>query len=160
MLIVIFLISIILIGLGLYFAYKSRWNGDNWEYENRWTIITWIFGFLILISVLIATPWLLASLLNCKNIENKIEFFENNNKELENKIYDVVEQYCIYEDKVMHDISTDKPELILLLYPELKSNELFNSYITTLRENNSEIKELTLQKLNEKVYKWWLYFGS
>ena len=163
MLIAILIFSIILICIGFYSAYKHRYKRFEeieWNYGNGVTIIGLVFGFTFLVLSLFAMPIVTVYLIDCKNLDIKIEFLEENNVELENKIYETVEQYCIYENKVMQDISADKPELILLLYPELKANELFNSYIATLRENNAEIKELTLNKLNEKVYQWWLYFGS
>ena len=50
--------------------------------------------------------------------------------------------------------------VFLLIYPELKADQLFESYILTLKSNNTEIRNLKIKKVNESIYKWWLYFGG
>jgi hypothetical protein len=43
-------------------------------------------------------------------------------------------------------------------YPELKSNELVKQQLDLYIENNQEIKELKLEKLNKYKYELWLFF--
>lgn len=160
MLIVIFLISIILIGLGFYFAYKNRWNGGSWEYENGGTISCFIFGFIGALSSIICIIFTIDNLINLKVVNNKINILEENNAYIEEKIYAILETYCEHENKTLVDISPDNPEMILLLYPELKAVTLFESYIETIKSNNQQIKDLKLEKANNSIYQWWLYFGG
>jgi hypothetical protein len=158
MIIIFTLISIILIFLGFYAAYKQRYD-RSWDYENGVTIPCFLFGFIGIVICTVAAIFLIANLVRCKTIEQKIEVLTENNTQLEEKIYTTLQTYCEYEGKTLVDISPDNPEVILLIYPELKANVLFESYILTLKSNNETIKNLKVQKIDESIYKWWLYFG-
>lgn len=50
-------------------------------------------------------------------------------------------------------------EILILRYPELKSNELVQQQIALLQENNKIIRELKTRKIELITYRWWLYFG-
>ena len=159
MIIIFTLISITLIFLGFYAAYKQRYSG-NWDYENGITIPCFIFGFMGIVICTVAAVFLIVSLVRCKTIEQKIEVLTENNTQIEEKIFATLQTYCEYEGKTLVDISPDNPEIILLIYPELKANILFESYILTLKSNNEIIRNLKVQKIDEFTYRWWLYFGK
>ena len=161
MLIIFLILCLGLIALGFYFAYSHQGcYSDKWEYENGGTIGCWVPGFICLAVTLIVGIVLIANLVNCKVIDQKIEVLTENNNQIEEKLYVTLQAYCEHENKTLVDISPDNPEIILLLYPELKADQLFESYILTLKDNNATIKELKIKKINESIYKWWLYFGS
>ena len=42
----------------------------------------------------------------------------------------------------------------------LKSDKLIEKEIDLYEKNNKNIIKLKEQKINEKIYKWWLYFGK
>ena len=160
MLIVFLVLSLGLIALGFYFAYSHKDRFDRWNYENGGTIGCWVPGFICLTITAIVGIILIANLVNCKVINQKIEVLSENNNQIEEKLYITLQAYCEHENKTLVDISPDNPEVILLIYPELKADQLFESYILTLKSNNATIRDLKIKKVNESIYKWWLYFGG
>ena len=164
MILCILAFSLILIGLGILVAYLGRCycsynRKTEWDWDGAAIPLLVIGSFATLISF-IATFCLIGTLVSLRPIDNKITYLEQNNAVIEEKLYVALENYCEHENKTLVEISPDNPEVIFLIYPELKANELFESYINTLVENNNEIKQLNLKKINEPVYKWWLYFGG
>lgn len=164
MILILLVISLLLIGLGILVAYCGRsYNSyhrkTEWNYDGGALPLT-IIGAFGAIGSVISTIILIGSLISLKPINNKIEILEQRNAVIEEKLYVALESYCKHENETLVEISPENPEVILLIYPELKADELFSSYINTLIENNNTIKELELKKTNEPVYKWWLYFGS
>ena len=160
MLIIFLILSLGLIVLGFFSAYKHKTHYGRWDYDNGGTIGCWIPGIICLVATIVAVIVLIISLVNCKVIEQKIEVLTENNNQIEEKLYITLQAYCEHENKTFVDISPNNPEVILLVYPELKADQLFESYILTLKSNNTEIKNLKIKKINESIYKWWLYFGG
>lgn len=115
-------------------------------------------GFVIKLGVLV---YLLIKLIEMRVINEKIELYTNQNNEIENKIAVVVKQYMEHENKTFKDLKTDTSYITLTtLYPELKSDKLIEKEIDLYEANNKKIITLKEQKINERVYKWWLYFGG
>lgn len=115
-------------------------------------------GFVIKLGVLV---YLLIELIEMRVINEKIELYTNQNNEIENKIAVVVKQYMEHENKTFKDLKTDTSYITLTtLYPELKSDKLIEKEIDLYEANNEKIITLKEQKINERVYKWWLYFGG
>lgn len=115
-------------------------------------------GFVIKLGVLV---YLLIKLIEMRIINEKIELYTNQNNEIENKIAVVVKQYMEHENKTFKDLKTDTSYITLTtLYPELKSDKLIEKEIDLYEANNEKIITLKEQKINERVYKWWLYFGG
>ena len=160
MLIVFILISLILIALGYIVAYKKRDSYNRWNYDNDGTAFFWIVGFITLAIEIIAYIVLIINIVNCKVINQKIEVLTENNNQIEEKLYITLQAYCEHENKTFVEISPANPEVILLIYPELKADQLFESYILTLKSNNAAIRDLKIKKVNESIYKWWMYFGD
>lgn len=115
-------------------------------------------GFVIKLGVLV---YLLSKLIGMRVINEKIELYTNQNNEIENKIAVVVKQYMEHENKTFKDLKTDTSYITLTtLYPELKSDKLIEKEIDLYEANNEKIITLKEQKINERVYKWWVYFGG
>lgn len=160
MLIIFLILSLGLIALGFFSAYKHKTHYNRWDYDNGGTIGCWIPGIIGLVAIIVVVIVLIINLVNCKVIEQKIEVLTENNNQIEEKLYITLQAYCEHENKTLIEISPDNPEVILLVYPELKADQLFESYILTLKSNNTEIRNLKIKKINESIYKWWLYFGG
>ena len=47
-----------------------------------------------------------------------------------------------------------------MLFPELTSNTLVQKQIEIYVNNNQQIKELKVNKLNHDLYGWWLFFKN
>lgn len=146
MMIVLILISIL---LGVIILFKD----DDIELLSIPTT-----GFLIKLGVII---YLLIKLVGTSVIDEKIELYTTQNKEIENKVEEVVKQYMQHEHNTFIELKTDTSYITLVtLYPELKSDELIKQEIALYEENNKKIISLKEQKINKSLYKWWLYFGK
>lgn len=83
------------------------------------------------------------------------------NKELENKLYDIVLEYKDYEQDTFKNLTPENASTYIIVnYPELKSNTLVESYMQTIVENKQELQKLELEHIDNQVCKWWLYFGK
>ena len=91
-------------------------------------------------------------------IDDKIALYESENIVIEQRIDDVISNYQEYEQETFSSLKTDSIDIVFSMYPELKSNELITKQIEIYMENNKKIKELKEEKLNYRVYKWWLFF--
>ena len=150
MIIVLIVISIIIFILGMFVT-------DDYDFQE--IIMGWsLVSFVIKLGVLI---YLLVKIIGLRVINDKIELYQTQNEEIENKVEVVVKQYMEHENKTFTGLKTDESYITLVtLYPELKSDKLIEQEINLYEENNKKILELKEQKINEKVYKWWLYFGG
>ena len=90
-------------------------------------------------------------------IDDKINLYQEENRNIETSIDATVKQYQNYEQKTFEKCKVD-PAVVLVMYPELKSNELVVKQIDLYVKNNEKIKELKSDKLDYKVYGWWLCF--
>ncbi len=128
-----------------------------WQEEEELLFIPGI-GFLIKFATLV---YFLSNLIGLKVIDEKIELYQKQNEEIENKVELVVKQYIQHEKETFVELKGDTSYMTLVtLYPELKSDKLIEQEINLYEENNKYILELKEQKINEKIYKWWLYFGK
>ncbi len=120
-----------------------------------------IIGAMATIAVVIVTLVQVHSLVEISTIEERIAMYEEQNAEIEGQIETVVKEYQEYESGIMTEVG-DKDSYITLvsLYPELKADALVSKQIEVYLNNNRTIVDLKNQKLNEKVYRWWLYFGG
>lgn len=151
MILAIIAISIISIIIGDYLGKKDR------DYDGR-CLAFLIPGIGVLILSTVIGLVLVMFTMELKVIDQKIEILEENNSQIEEELYDALEAYCEYENKTFENFSD--PEAIFLVFPELKADALFQTYMTTLQSNKKEITKLQLEKAYEPVYRWWLYFGS
>ena len=131
---------------------KSRYGNDNAEL----VFIASVFCLIIFLIPLIA---LLMSVSNGSTIDSKIELYQSQNTEIESKVQATVASYLAHEKQTYKDLKPDNAIAVVSAYPELHSNELVKKQIEVYEDNNKKILGLKEEKLNQSVYKWWLYFG-
>ena len=115
-----------------------------------------VSGFFI---ALIAFISILSIVLTEPTIDSKIELYQSQNAEIESKIQATVASYLAHERQTYKDLTPDNAIAVVSAYPELHSNELVKKQIEVYEDNNKKIMGLKEEKLNQSVYKWWLYFG-
>lgn len=113
----------------------------------------------ILVIPLFIQILLIASLISGLNLDSRIELYQSQNAEIESKIQATVASYLAHEKQAYRDLKSDNAIAVVSAYPELHSNELVKKQIEVYEDNNKKILGLKEEKLNQSVYKWWLYFG-
>ena len=113
----------------------------------------------ILVIPLFIQILLIASLISGLNLDSRIELYQSQNAEIESKIQATVASYLAHEKQTYRDLKPDNAIAVVSAYPELHSNELVKKQIEVYEDNNKKILGLKEEKLNQSVYKWWLYFG-
>ena len=152
MIIVIFVISILLVILGLWLACEldCLLSGTGLG----------VLGGIGFIISLIAIMVLCCSVSGLRTIDARIEMYQEENAKIEEQIADVVEQYQKYETDIFTEVAPDSSVTLVALYPELKSDTLVQKQIEVYMANNEKIKELREEKIGAPVLRWWLYFGG
>lgn len=103
----------------------------------------------------------MVQLTNLKIIDEKIAIYQEENTKIESQVETLVSQYEDYETGIFKDLKSDADvTLALSLYPELKADKLVTKQLNLYVKNNTKIKELKVEKLQGKIYRWWLYFGK
>ena len=141
------ILGILIAGLILVFIFVE---------ENMWAIPIIFCICIDLIAVLI----LGIGVVNGKVIDEKIAMYTEENTKIEQSIDELVSRYMEFENDTFSDLKSDSAITLVSLYPELKSDELIKTQISTYQENNNTIKYLRETKINLSVKKWWLYFGK
>ena len=113
----------------------------------------------ILVIPLFIQILLIASLISGLNLDSRIELYQSQNAEIESKVQATVASYLAHERQAYKDLKPDNAIAVVSAYPELHSNELVKKQIEVYEDNNKKILGLKEEKLNQSVYKWWLYFG-
>lgn len=113
----------------------------------------------ILVIPLFIQVLLIASLISGLNLDSRIELYQSQNAEIESKVQATVASYLTHEKQTYKDLKPDNAIAVVSAYPELHSNELVKKQIEVYEDNNKKILGLKEEKLNQSVYKWWLYFG-
>lgn len=131
---------------------KSRYGNDTAKFIFEISV----FCLVIFLIPLIA---LLMSVSNGSTIDSKIELYQSQNTEIESKVQATVASYLAHEKQTYKDLKPDNAIAVVSAYPELHSNELVKKQIDVYEDNNKKILGLKEEKLNQSVYKWWLYFG-
>ena len=153
MILIFLVIGIILTAIGITIAVRE----DDWE---RGTVlVSLISGIPIIFASLIAFFICLAPITSQKAINEKIEFYEEENQRIENSITIVVEKYLQHEEIVYDNLSVDDVNAYLVVYPELRSNDIISKQIDILTSNSEKLKELKSERADISTYKWWVYFG-
>lgn len=151
MILVILGVSILLMVIGGILSYRS--------YEEVGAPIE-LISMISLIASIIATFYFGVNVKSNDVIDDKIAMYQEENTKIEEQIAIVVSDYMEYESKVFDSAKVSSPVILVQLYPELKSDELVKSQIDIYVANNKKIKDLKLKKINDSVYRWWLYFGK
>lgn len=164
MLVVLFIIFFI-IGIVSFLIYV--WAEEEWH-----EITSFIFESVAIVSI-IAEPLIIIAIIcnivglsDLKVADKKIAMYEEENKNIQTQVAEIVKNYQEYENNTytesLKNIDLSNTDVVVLtqLYPDLKSNEMINKQIEIYQENNKKIKELKEQKINNELCKWWLYFGE
>lgn len=113
----------------------------------------------ILVIPLFIQVLLIASLISGLNLDFRIELYQSQNAKIESKVQSTVTSYLAHEKQTYKDLKPDNAIAVVSAYPELHSNELVKKQIEVYEDNNKKILGLKEEKLNQSVYKWWLFFG-
>ena len=130
----------------------------NTDYENTGFTIAFVGGALsfALIIVLIIGG---VEISKDRVIDQKIEMYQEENTAIETNITTAVEKYLEHEHNVYDDLQGENIEVLLVAYPQIKSDTLVATQSEVFINNNNKIKELKEQKLNIQVWRFWVYFG-
>lgn len=153
MLIILLLIGIGFIVTGAIIDEKSpRFDGFVWK----------AIGTIVTACVLIAFCIVAAYYMSYSKNAERIEIYEQENKQIEGGITAIIEEYAEFEKHAYKEYSVDENniETIIMKYPELKTSELIQAKMKIYTENKQEIKKLKVEKVDQSILAWWLYFGK
>ena len=150
------MISLILVLLLITCA-VSWFIHQAFDSDGAWLV--WSISSTGIIIFLITFIGLLVGVLNGQTIDSKIELYQSQNIDIESKIQATVASYLAHERQTYKDLKPDNAIAVVSTYPELHSNELIKKQIEVYEDNNKKIMGLKEEKLNQPIYKWWLYFG-
>ena len=154
------IILLIAIGaLGMFYVSVSRNRADSWEVKERLDIINVYLIIYEIICVLVLICLLIVASSGCKN-QQKIEMYQEENKNIESQIDELVENYMSYESETLKEFKAESSITLVSLYPELKADELVKTQIKTYTSNNNKIKKLKEGIIDNSTIKWWIYFGK
>ena len=100
---------------------------------------------------------------SCKHLEyidTKIEYLTEENAKIDEDVKIIISSYQDHEKEFYQEFENVSASTLITLYPEIKSNELVNKQIEIYFENQKEIKELELKKIEGGVVRWWMNFGG
>ena len=151
MLILIFVIGLLILGVGI-FIYLKKGNDAIYCSLNAIGIIisslTFIFG------IAISTEYV-----PIITIDDKIEIYKNENSKIEQQISVIVDNYMEHESETFKNVKDKDAISLISMFPELKSDKLVAKQINVYVKNNKKIKALECEKLRYRIYAWWLFFG-
>lgn len=155
MLTLLFVIGLVLVFIGLIIGKKSR---DEFEQPLPWVNI--VLGGVIAFVCIILLIEGGVTLSQGRVIDNKIAMYQEENTRIETTVTTTVEKYLEHEYQIFDSLQGEDIQTLLVVYPEINSNELVKRQVEIFVENNNKIKELKEQKLNIEVWKFWVYFGG
>ena len=152
MLILLFIIFVGLFILGSMFIDEYKHDGLKFSIQ----IFTSIGAIIVVIMFAITAYQYSQTVV----IDEMIEMYAEENENIENQINVVVNKYMEFENDTFTSLKSESSITLVSLYPELKSDQLVQTQINTYQSNNAQLKKLKEQKINAKIYKWWLFFGK
>lgn len=147
------LLFIIFLATGITFSVLG-----NVQDEESWFFCS-IAPYVVSITAFIAIIVGAADLSQGRVIDNKIAMYQEENARIETTVTTTVEKYLEHEYQIFDSLQGEDIQTLLVVYPEINSNELVKRQVEIFVENNNKIKELKEQKLNIEVWKFWVYFG-
>ncbi len=117
-------------------------------------------GLCVIIASLLGMLICFHDIGQAKIIDKKITMYQEENKNIEEQINNLVKEYMEYEGSTLKEFSSESSITLITMYPDLKSDELVKTQIETYTKNNNKIKELKEDKLDYRLAKWWIYFGK
>jgi hypothetical protein len=84
--------------------------------------------------------------------DEKIAVLRNSNDEILNSLSEIIS----YRFGKSVDSVSDEDAVFLLMYKDMRENEVISAKIKSLHENSQRIKELRMQKASLRSYKFWI----
>ena len=125
-----------------------------YQTKEIWCTLTILCGFAFLFIGMIA------GFEYKPRIEEKIIIYEEENKQIEEQMAKLVEDYMEFELGIIKECKPEEATTLVTLYPTLTSSTLVSKQMDTYTQNNHEIKQLKSQLLTQEIVRWWLYFGD
>lgn len=117
------------------------------------------FSFCLIVVLIISITIIIIDY--PRNINEKLNMYEEENQNIELKVKETVKVYMDYEQETYKNlVETADLTALLIKYPELNSNELVKHEIEIYKSNSDKIKELKEKQIDRSSYNWWLYFGN
>ena len=151
MLILIFVIGLLILGVGI-FIYLKDGDGEIYFLLNT---IGFIISFLAIIAGIIVSTEYVPII----TIDDKIEIYTSENAKIEQQISVIVDNYMEHESETFKNVKDKDAISLISMFPELKSDKLVAKQINVYVKNNEKIKALECEKLRYRIYAWWLFFG-
>ena len=171
MLLLVFIISMLLVVVGCIlsgcadfyrradYSELKKYPFKRYIYYNEWTYsFPLILGASVAIICFVVAAFIGTEYAQVMVIDEKIALYEEENAEIEKQIDIIVDDYMLFETSTFKDLRIEDPTTVLMMYPELESNELVSKQIELYVSNNAQIKALKEQKLDFEVLRWWLIF--
>ena len=86
-------------------------------------------------------------------VDQKIQLYTEQNKDIENKVGLVVDKYLKHEKDTYTTLKPKTKITLVSTYPELQSNKLVQQQIQLYNENNKKITNCKLQKIKSQFYR-------
>jgi len=154
---ILFLILTIICFIG-YYKTITAWAENN-DIKDMFNSIFCYAGWAIgIISIVILISGIIE--ISVGYYANKtISIYQEENEKIEKQVNEFVKIYIDYEKETLKDFKPETIEIMIMTYPQLKTNELMLKQIDVYVENNNKIKELKETQIHYNIGKWLLYFG-
>ena len=125
-----------------------------------------ILGGITIISMLCAVVSLVALVIvgvkysSRMVIDEKIAVYHRENEKIEAALHQAVVEYLGYEGEIFNTITPEDMTAFAAVYPDIKANEVIVTWLETYTNNSIALRNLELEKLQYKIYGWWLCFKS
>ena len=134
-----------------------------WGHFNPYADAPAILGALVcgmLVVCVIIAIWLGVCYSGRIILDDKIELYRTENEKIEQQMSALVSEYMEYEAGTFENLKGEDAVTLINLYPDLKSSELVAKQLEIYVSNNDKIKKLECDKLQIRVYAFWLFFGN
>lgn len=133
-------------------------------YRDEDAVVGWgvgtMFSGICFIVLIIAIICGATELVTSKKIDAKIEMYTEENTKIELAITETIEKYLEHEYKIFDSLQGEDIQTLLVVYPEINSNELVKHQMEIFIKNNDKIKQLKNDKINLSTWKFLIYFGN
>lgn len=131
---------------------------DNWySVHNIYLTMIGTLGLVVMLFLIMFSTYSIAS---GRVIDSKIAMYQEENKNIETQIDELIKQYMKYESDTYKDFKGESIITLISLYPELKTDKLAVKQCEVYIKNNNKITKLKEEKINLSTEKWMLYFGK
>lgn len=156
--------TFLVLGIGLFLWNRfDKYSIFRWPTEAPMYWVRGVFGVTSLIitaGLTIAIMVMIPKIATEYKYQERINAVQETNIQLEEQICAAVESYLKHEENVYEKLDITTAIGLFSAYPNLKSNELVQSLITTYQTNAAEIKALKLEQIELTTMKFLVYLGK